>query len=193
MLLWVSYTVLQTLFVTGNVSEPWLTFLGFAPGAVGIAVLMAAGQTKEQLFLQVAPLSRAGLLVLTGIFIFALAVVLPFGIWQGWNWVAALVYAPASGVSQELFFRAALLPAFLTVFKQRPQFALVLHSLLFSLWHIGPLFLGAPVWAVIAVMFVPFVCGIGWGWQVQRDRTVIWAMVQHSLIWVVGLQFPMPG
>jgi hypothetical protein len=40
-------------------------------------------------------------------------------------------------------------------------------------------------------MLVPFLCGIGWGWQVRRDRTVVWAMVQHSLIWVIGFQFPM--
>jgi membrane protease YdiL (CAAX protease family) len=46
---------------------------------------------------------------------------------------------------------------------------------------------------VLAVLLVPFVCGLGWGWQVQRDRTVAWAMLQHSLIWVIGLQFPMSG
>lgn len=64
---------------------------------------------------------------------------------------------------------------------------------LFALWHIGPPFLGAPIGAVMAIMFVPFLSGIGWGWQVQRDRTVVWAMVQHSLIWVIGLQFAFPG
>jgi hypothetical protein len=25
----------------------------------------------------------------------------------------------------------------------------------------------------------------------RRDRTVIWAMIQHSVIWVIGLQFPL--
>jgi len=98
-------------------------------------------------------------------------------------------YAPASGISQELFFRAALLPAIVVTFKKRPILALVLHSLLFGLWHIGPLFVGAPLWAVVAIKFVPFLSGIGWGWQVQRDKTVVWAMVQHTLIWIVGSPF----
>jgi membrane protease YdiL (CAAX protease family) len=127
--------------------------------------------------------------VLAAVFVFALAAMLPVMTWQGWSWMAALVYAPAGGVAQELFFRSALLPAMRMMLKQRPRLALALHSLLFGLWHIGPLFLGAPACAVIAVMLVPFLSGIGWGWQVQRDRTVIWAMIQHSLIWVIGLQF----
>jgi membrane protease YdiL (CAAX protease family) len=92
-----------------------------------------------------------------------------------------------------LFFRAALLPAMRSLLPKRAGLALILHSVLFGLWHIGPLFLGAPIWAVIAVMLVPFLSGIGWGWQVVRDGTVVWAMVQHSLIWVVGLQFALPG
>jgi membrane protease YdiL (CAAX protease family) len=68
----------------------------------------------------------------------------------------------------------------------------ILHSTLFGLWHIGPLFLGAPRWAVLAVLIVPFLAGIGWGWQVRNDRTVLRAMVQHTLIWVVAGQFSMP-
>jgi membrane protease YdiL (CAAX protease family) len=146
-----------------------------------VAVLLAAG------------LSRAGLAVLAAVFVLALAAILPVGEWQGWNWTAALLYAPASGVSQELFFRAALLPAAQLVWRKRARLALVVHALLFGLWHIGPLFVGAPIWAVFAVMLVPFICGLGWGWQVQRDRTVVWAMIQHSLIWVVASQFPIPG
>jgi len=54
------------------------------------------------------------------------------------------------------------------------------------LWHIGPLFMGTPLPAVAAIMLVPFIAGIGWGWQVKRDGTVVWAMVQHSLIWMLG-------
>jgi membrane protease YdiL (CAAX protease family) len=73
--------------------------------------------------------------VLAAIFIIGLAVVLPFGEWQGWNWKAALLLAPASGVSQELFFRSALLPAMGLLFKGKTRMALVLHSVLFGLWH----------------------------------------------------------
>jgi len=191
-LLWIGYTALQTLFVTGYVTEPWSAILGFVPGAIGVAVLIAAGLTREQLFLRISPLSRKGFAVLAGIFVFGLAVVLPFGSWQGWNWMAALVYAPASGVSQELFFRSVLFPALLLGLKDRPRLALILHSILFGLWHMGPFFMGAPIWAASAIVLVPFVCGLGWGWQVKHNRTVLWAMIQHTLIWVIGNQFLMP-
>jgi len=190
-LLWIGYTALQTLFVVGRVPEPWVAVLGFVPGIAGIAALRAVGFSWTQLFVRVAPFSRGGLAVLAVIFVFGLAAILPFGVWQGWNWTAALIYAPASGVSQELFFRAVLLPALLITLKERPRLALVLHAALFGLWHIGPSFVGAPIWAAAAVVLVPFVSGVGWGWQVQQDGTVLWAMVQHSLIWVIAGQFPM--
>ena len=191
--LWLVYTVLQTLFVMGYAGEAWSALLGFAPGLLGVGVLLLAGRSRADCYLQVRGLSWAGLAVLAAVFVFALAAVLPFGVWQGWSWLAALVYAPASGISQELFFRSSLLPAFQTIFKDRRGLALLSHSVLFGLWHIGPLFVGAPLWAVLAVMFVPFLSGLGWGWQVQRDRTVVWAMLQHSLIWVIGLQFEIVG
>jgi hypothetical protein len=48
---------------------------------------------------------------------------------------------------------------------------------------------GTPVPIVVAIVLVPFLSGIGWGWQVKRDGTIVWAMIQHSLIWVVGSPF----
>lgn len=98
--------------------------------------------------------SWPGVVVPAAIFVVALAVIVPFSVWQGWSWRAALVYAPASGISQELFFRAALLPALQMVLQRRAGLALLLHAVLFGLWHIGPLFVGAPIWAVIAVMLI---------------------------------------
>jgi membrane protease YdiL (CAAX protease family) len=192
-LLWAGYTVLQTLFVIGCFGEVWSAILGFVPGILGLGVLLAAGLSRRECFLVVKPPSWGGLAVLAAVFVFALAAILPLSTWQGWSWVAALVYAPASGISQELFFRAVLLPAMQMALKRRAGLALILHSVLFGLWHIGPLFVGAPIWAVIAVMLVPFLSGIGWGWQVRRDRSVLWAMIQHSLIWVIALQFALPG
>jgi membrane protease YdiL (CAAX protease family) len=188
-LLWLAYTALQTLFVMQHLSEALAAILGFIPGILGVSALLVAGLTPGDCHLRVAPLSRMGLAVLAAVFFFALAAILPFGVWTGWNWIAAFVYAPASGISQELFFRAALLPAIMVTFKNRPFLALVLHSALFGLWHIGPLFVGAPLWAVVAILFVPFLSGIGWGWQVQWDKTVVWAMVQHSFIWIIGSPF----
>jgi membrane protease YdiL (CAAX protease family) len=191
--LWLGYTALQVSFVLGKASEAASAILGFVPGVLAVGVLLAAGVSREDCFLRWGRLSRQGLAVLAAVFVFALAAVLPVAEWRGWSWLQALVYAPASGVSQELFFRAALLPALRLLLPKRARLALILHSVLFGLWHIGPLFLGAPMWAVVAIMLVPFLSGLGWGWQVGRDGTVVWAMLQHSLIWVVGLQFDMPG
>jgi membrane protease YdiL (CAAX protease family) len=189
-LLWAAYVTLQTLSVVGRVSEGWNATLGFVPGLLGVGILLAAGLSRGDLYLRFRGTSWQGLAVLTAVMIFALASVLPIGKWAGWSWRAALVLAPAGGIAQELFFRATLLPAMEVACQGRASRALILHSVLFGLWHIGPAFVGAPVWAVLAVMVVPFLSGLGWGWQVRHDRTVVWAMVQHSLIWVIGLQFP---
>jgi len=192
-LLWAGYTVLQTLFVMGRFSDMESALLGFIPGLLGVGVLLAAGLSRQQCYLVIKPLSWRGFAVLGAVFLFAEAAILPVSVWQGWSWQAALIYAPASGISQELFFRSVLLPALHQLLKRRPGLALVAPSVLFGLWHIGPLFLGAPLWAVMLVMLVPFLSGLGWGWQVTRDRTVVWAMLQHSLIWVIALQFAQPG
>jgi len=191
--LWLVYTVIQTLSVVYKWTEIWSAIAGLVLGLLAVGALLWAGLSAQECYLRVGRLSWAGLAVLVAVAAFALAAILPLGTWQGWNWLAALVYAPVGGFAQELFFRSALLPATHLAFKrERPWLALLLHALLFGLWHIAPLFLGAPLWAVAAVMLVPFLCGIGWGWQVRRDGTVLWAMVQHSLIWVIGFQFPMP-
>jgi membrane protease YdiL (CAAX protease family) len=178
LILWLAYSTLQTLGTMEQVSVELNTLLGFLPGLLGIAVLRAGGFPLADCYLQVRPLSRPGLAVLAGVYVFALGAILPFGVWQGWDWVAALVYAPAGGVAQELFFRAVLLPVLLSISKNRLWLALTVHSALFGLWHIGPLFIGAPLVIVFAVMLVPFLSGLGWGWAVHRDQTVLWAMVQ---------------
>jgi membrane protease YdiL (CAAX protease family) len=191
--LWLAYTVLQTLTVLERLSEPLYAVVGLLPGVLGVSVLLAAGFSRQECFLRVARLSWMGFGVLAAVFVFALAAVLPFGVWRGWNWMAALLYAPAGSVAQELFFRSALLPAIRKALKKRPMLALILHAVLFGLWHIGPLFLGTPLPIVIAIVVVPFLSGIGWGWQAQKDRTVVWAMIQHSLIWVIGSPFAFGG
>jgi membrane protease YdiL (CAAX protease family) len=191
--LWAGYTVLQTLFVVGRVGETWSALLGLLPGVAGVAVLLAAGLDRRDCFLAVRPPSWRGVAVLAAIFLLGLAAVLPVSQWQGWSWRAALLLAPAGGIAQELFFRSSLLPALQLAGLKPMRGALLLHAVLFSLWHIGPLFLGAPLWGVAAVLTVAFISGLGWGWQVQHDRTVLWAMVQHALFWVIGLQFAVVG
>jgi hypothetical protein len=191
-LLWLAYTVLQTISVMGVEDETPAAVLSFVPGVIGIGVLLGAGLSTEDCYLRFQRLSWRGLWVLVAVMAFALAAILPVSVWQGWSWRAALIDAPASGVSQELFFRSGLLPAMGLIVKDHRRAALVLHAVLFGLWHIGPLFVGAPIWVVVAVVLVPFLSGLGWAWQVQHDRTVVWAMIQHSAIWVIALQFAIP-
>ena len=106
----------------------------------------------------------------------------------GWQWLPALVYAPASGIAQELYFRASLLPA-LERLSQKKSTALILHALVFIAFHLRTfLAIGAQPIAFVVVL-VLFAAGYTWGWQVQRDRTVMWAMLQHSLFLVAMSMF----
>jgi hypothetical protein len=41
----------------------------------------------------------------------------------------------------------------------------------------------------IAIVTVSLVAGLVWGWQTMHDRTVIWAMAHHSLLWLIGSMF----
>lgn len=189
MFLWLIYTILQTLLTLEIISEDIFSIISFLPGIAAVVALLTHGFKLKDCFLTFAQPSKKGLILLSAVCIFALAMILPFGIWRGWNWKAAVIYAPASGISQELFFRSALLPILIKLLGERFKVALFTHSIFFALWHIGPLFLGAPIWAVVAIMVVPFISGLGWGWIVKHDQTVIWNMVQHSLIWVIAGQF----
>jgi membrane protease YdiL (CAAX protease family) len=65
-----------------------------------------------------------------------------------------------------------------------PRLALGLQALIFAVYHIG-MFRVAPTGAVISAIFVTFLAGIGWGWQVKRDGTVIWAMIHHTLLQII--------
>jgi len=177
LLIWVAYTVLYTL----HPSDALAAALEFLPGVLGVITLLAAGLSLPECHLRVAAISRKGLLLLA-----ASSLVAPImwltGRWTGWNGAAALIYAPASGVSQELLFRAALLPALLRTFKGRPFQATLLHAALFSLWHVPTAVMTAPLGGAIAVSLVTFACGLLWGEQVRRDRTVFWLMGLHTLL-----------
>ena len=49
----------------------------------------------------------------------------------------------------------------------------------------------APLPAAIAVALVTALAGLGWGWQVQHDRTVVWALTQHIVFLMVMSLFGM--
>ena len=69
-----------------------------------------------------------------------------------------------------------------------PTPALLVHSAVFALWHLRML-TQMPVPVALVSLAVMFLAGTGWGWQTMHDRTVVWAMVQHSLFLMVMALF----
>jgi membrane protease YdiL (CAAX protease family) len=175
-ILYIIFTVIHSL----EIDEPIKSVLFFVPGLLGVSLLVfTSGLKLSDLFLRVAPISKAGLFSLA-IFTPFLAPILLTGGYIGWNWISVLIYAPASGISQELFFRATLLPVFIKVFGGRPLLAIVLHSVLFAAWHLPPILMTNSS-GVLPITLVTFLGGLAWGWQIYKDKTVIWAMAHHSL------------
>jgi membrane protease YdiL (CAAX protease family) len=181
----VAYTVLDTL----QPQEPILSILAFIPGVVNLVALFAAGLTRTDTNLRLARLSWQGAATLAVVTILLLPILGSTTSFVGWHWLPALVYAPASGIAQELFFRSSLLPALERVLPGRKTIALLLHSAIFIGFHYRTFQSIPSIGPALIVAVVLFAAGCGWGWQVQRDRTVVWAMVQHSLFLVLMSMF----
>ncbi len=179
--LWAVYTVMEALAQSGRLPPLEGLLLELIPGLLGVAALGLNGMTRGDCFLRWGRISRPGLIVQGIAFVLLLGV--PFsGGWIGWDPVRALVYAPLGVITQELYFRAALLPALIRQTGGRTWLALVLHTLLFGLWHTGPLVNGYPLAGIVLVMTVPMFAGLAWGWQAQRDRTIVWGLFFHGII-----------
>ena len=169
--------------------EPTQSLLAFIPGLASLGVLFAAGLRRDKLNLQLASLSGAGAGALGITTILLLPILVSSSAYIGWRWVPALVYAPASGIAQELYFRSALLGGLERAMPGRKVAALITHSLVFIGFHLRT-FLSLPSLGIgIVVGTVLFLAGCGWGWQVQRDRTILWAALQHSLFLMVMSMF----
>jgi hypothetical protein len=153
------------------------TLLGLVPGLLAVALLLAAGFGRADLYLRIGRLSARGLAALVGVSPL-LAVILASGTWQGWD-AAYAVESALGGVAQELYFRAALLPALRWCFLGRFAPALAAHALLHVLWH-GRMFVQAPPAAWPLFFVVQFLAMLGWGYAAHRDRTLLWVVLQHS-------------
>lgn len=184
LLLWLLYTAIFTAQPGNNP----LAFLEFIPGFLAVGALLAARLSFDACYLRPAPMSRTGMLFL-GASLLLMPIMWLTGRWIGWNWMNALIYAPASGISQELFFRAGLLPALLAVLPGKSRVATVLHAVLFSAWHVPRVAMAAPIGGIISVVAVTFVSGLLWAGQVRRDRTVFWLMGFHSVILFINAFF----
>ena len=181
----VVYTALDTL----PPPEPVQSLLAFALGGISLITLAAAGLPRTELNLRLAPISRPGLGALGATTILLLPILGSSTGWTGWRWLPGLVYAPASGIAQELYFRSSMLPGLERVFGSRKTVALLVHSAIFVGFHFRTFKAIPSLPLALLVAAVLFMAGCGWGWQVQRDRTVAWAMLQHSLFLVLRSMF----
>jgi Type II CAAX prenyl endopeptidase Rce1-like len=183
LLLWLVYTLVYTLPFEKNLEA----VLEAMAGSLAFVVLLAMGFRKDELYLQLKPVSPRGLIAL-GLATLALTGPLATSSWSGVHWLPLLVYAPLNGVSQELFFRAGLLPVIQRLCNGKTWSALILQAVLFGLWHVPLAFIAAPInpWvAVVALFVVTSLGGLAWGWQAQHDRTVVWTMLHHTLLLMV--------
>jgi membrane protease YdiL (CAAX protease family) len=181
----VLYTALDVL----QPAEPVFALLAFAPGVISVLALRGAGLSRAELNVRPARISLPGLGALAATTILLLPILGSSTSWLGWRWLPALVYAPASGIAQELYFRSSLLPALERAFDHKRIMALVVHSAIFVGFHLRTFQAIASLPLVLVVIVVLFLAGCGWGWQVQRDRTVVWSMLQHSLFLLLMSMF----
>jgi membrane protease YdiL (CAAX protease family) len=189
LVLWLAYTATQTLLVLERLDEPTATTLGLLFGFAALVRLRQVGWSLADCHLRPRGLSPRGAAAL-GWLLVLWPSVLATGEWTGWDLSRALTHG-LGGASQELFFRAALLPLLVIALGGRTRRALVVHALLFTVWHAGAL-LVTPADAIagaVAILVVAFLAGLSWGWQTLHDRTVWWALGQHALLWVVGSMF----
>lgn len=170
-----------TIHDTLQIREPFFSIISFLPGILSLGALSVAGFTRRECNLIIARLSKPGLFVLAGTSLLLLPILLSSSGAAGWNWLAGLVYAPASGIAQELYFRACLLPALLRLFHGRTWPALCVHSLIFVGYHLRTFRSITSIQLCIMVGAVLFLAGVGWGRQSQMDRTVAWTTLHHSV------------
>ncbi len=186
-------TLVMSLMLTSidvlQPAEPIFAILSLTPGLISVIVLLLSGLCLSDLYLRFGRISPQGLLSLGAVTVLLLPILISSTGFSGWKWLPALVYAPASGIGQELYYRAALLPALEKAFNGRKGTALLSQAVIFVGYHFRT-FRSVPTVPIgILVALVLFLAGWGWAWQVQRDKTIVWAVGQHSLFLIVMSMF----
>ncbi len=174
-----------------QLTEPLNSILSFVPGLLSFAAIIFTKMQPSisQSYLIPRKLSIHGSIALAVVIVCLLPILLSTSGKVGWHWLPALVYAPASGITQELYFRASLLPAMEGLVHNRKLAAIFLQSTVFVVFHLRTFIsIGAnPILAVVVVVL--FVAGSAWGYQVQKDRTIIWAVALHGTFLVIMSMF----
>jgi membrane protease YdiL (CAAX protease family) len=179
LVLWIPYLVVNTRF-----PGPVLAYaLGMGLAMCSLSILWLSGISPQACAIRVAPLSRYGVGVLAVLMLF-IPMALLAGRGQQLRWLDDVVYAPASAIAQEAYFRCALLTALKRLTGGRVQRALVLQALLFALWH-ARAFRVVAIAPALGVLVLTFAAGLLWGLQVARDKSVLYAALQHTLFLIV--------
>jgi hypothetical protein len=181
LILWGGYTTFQIIFL----DQPFVDLIGLLAGILAISVLLYSGFSRNDCYLRFSPISKKGMVLYLVIFFLWIGIVVPTGGKLQLDWRSTLFYAPATSIAQEIFFRSALLPALLHSLKDKFGWALFTHSILFAIWHMGVFTTNAPPIAATVVILVPFLISFAWGWQVHRDKTIIWAILHHTSLQIV--------
>jgi hypothetical protein len=173
------YTLLNTLF-----PGPALTYaLGIAIALLAVGALALAGIPPRELGMRLAPLSLRGGAVLVLMLVFIPGAALAGRI-QPLDWLGDLVYAPASALAQELYFRAALLGALSRLGRGDARLAIAAQAGLFALWHLRA-FAVATIPQAVGVLALSLLAGLLWGWQARRDGTILYSFLEHTLFLIV--------
>ena len=170
-------------------AEPILSIIAFIPGLISITALLLSGMSRANLYLRIGKISGRGFLVLIATTVLLLPILGSSTGFGGWKWLPALVFAPASGIAQEIYFRGSLLPALEKSVKDNKVIALLLHAMVFVGYHFRTFHSVPSLPVAMLVAVVLFLAGCGWAWQVQRDKTIVWATVQHSLFLMIMSMF----
>ena len=183
--LFVLFTVLE--FVQPG--EPVYALLSLIIAACGVVSVRAAGLSWHEMRVRFAPLSLVGGALLAAATLLMLPILASSSGFVGWRWLPALVYAPLSGIAQEVFFRGTMLPTLERAMPQRQVLSLLMHNVLFVAWHLRTFTLLPSLTAALVVATVLFLAGTAWALQVRHDGTILWSTAQHSLFLVVMSMF----
>lgn len=169
--------------------DPWYAGLSLAVAVAAVASLRGLGFSRQVLRLRYSGLSRGGALLLMTASLLMLPILGSSTGFVGWRWLAGLLFAPASGIAQEVFFRGSVLPVLEKVLPGRPLLALLGQTAVFVGWHVRTFTLLPSVPVAVLVGAVLALAGLAWGRQVQRDGTLLWSICQHSLFLMVMSMF----